>query len=464
MLIALLLLAIPGLSQSTEFYGLFVQGQRIGVISSTSTPTPSGKRTVTTTSIAAKILGDAATMKVVSDTLADSNGIVKSQVFVIESQGRTQTVTAIFSKNDINVTRTTGDSKERENKIVKIPEGAVIIDDATFVAPDGKSLKPGDKKTFYVFDPTLLNLVKNETEYRGVTEVEILGKMTKVTWVTMRDPRATAEYYLNPNGKMLLAKMMFGMEMRPISAEDAGIAGTMPNVDLAGASRASTDVPIKNARNLASLTLSLTGELPRLKSSAQQTLIRNQDGSMLLEIKPNHGSKETSLSIGEVAKQKPEWLSKNLNVPVGDPEFETLAKQILGTETNSFVAAWKICQWVHKEMTPFAGVAMLRDAKEILKTKQGVCRDYSTLAVTLLRTAKIPTKIVTGAVYAENGFYYHAWVEVWTGNSWIPMDPTFGTEFFDATHITFVEGNPEDAFVVFTFEGIKIKVVGSTAR
>ncbi len=452
------------LAQTTEYFGLFLQNQRIGVISTIMTPTVSGKRTITTTSFAAQILGDAASMKIVSDTFADSDGKISSQKFKIESQGRVQIVEATFLTDKINVKIFLEGNAQPETKLVEIPKGATILDDASLVTIQNNKLQVGDKKDYYVFDPTLLSLVKNETIFNGKKKIEINGKSIEALWITLKDPRATAEYYVDDAGKLLIAKMMFGMEMRPIKKEEALDMKEIPKVDLATASKLVPDKPISNPRNVTSLQLELTGGLPRLKSTPQQTVIRNPNGTISINIKPNRGSKESSTTINEVAKQKPEWLNKGLNMPVDDPEFIELAKKITAGETNAFLAATKICKWVYQEMTPFAGVAMLRDAKEILKTKQGVCRDYATLAATLLRAAKIPTKLVMGAVYVDDGFYYHAWVEVYTGSDWIPMEPTFGTDFFDATHVTFVEGNSEDVFIVFTFEGIKVKVVGSTVK
>ncbi len=39
-----------------------------------------------------------------------------------------------------------------------------------------------------------------------------------------------------------------------------------------------------------------------------------------------------------------------------------------------------------------------------------------------------------------NAFGYHAWPEVYVGH-WIPMDPTFGQQLADATHIKLLDGS-----------------------
>ncbi len=72
----------------------------------------------------------------------------------------------------------------------------------------------------------------------------------------------------------------------------------------------------------------------------------------------------------------------------------------------------------------------------------GICFDYASLMAAMLRSQKIPTKIVVG--YA--GSVYHAWLSVYVtgqgwvdgiirfnGNSWTRMDPTFLDDAYDTS-------------------------------
>jgi transglutaminase-like putative cysteine protease len=76
----------------------------------------------------------------------------------------------------------------------------------------------------------------------------------------------------------------------------------------------------------------------------------------------------------------------------------------------------------------------LPDIDEILSTKKGICFDYAAVMTAMLRSQRIPTKLVIG----YSGKTYHAWISVWTkqtgwlhnvirfdGNKWVRMDPTF---------------------------------------
>ena len=84
-------------------------------------------------------------------------------------------------------------------------------------------------------------------------------------------------------------------------------------------------------------------------------------------------------------------------------------------------------------------------AKETLRTLEGDCNEHTALFTALARASGIPTRIAAGFVYSDRiaaggAFYYHAWPEVWLGDGWLPVDPTFGQVPADATHVKLVEG------------------------
>lgn len=76
----------------------------------------------------------------------------------------------------------------------------------------------------------------------------------------------------------------------------------------------------------------------------------------------------------------------------------------------------------------------LPDVEETLGSKKGICFDYAALMAAMLRSQKIPAKLVVG----YTGELYHAWVSVYleeegwidslfyfNGQEWVFIDPTF---------------------------------------
>ena len=50
--------------------------------------------------------------------------------------------------------------------------------------------------------------------------------------------------------------------------------------------------------------------------------------------------------------------------------------------------------------------------------------------------------MVAGLVYQGDGFYYHAWNELWLGR-WVSADAIFRQMPVDATHVKLLVGGPE---------------------
>lgn len=83
---------------------------------------------------------------------------------------------------------------------------------------------------------------------------------------------------------------------------------------------------------------------------------------------------------------------------------------------------------------------IIPDLKELFKVKKGICFDYASMMVAMLRIQHIPARLICGNTDIE----YHAWVEVylegqgWVNpdifvdeKTWTRMDPTFASSKFD---------------------------------
>lgn len=84
---------------------------------------------------------------------------------------------------------------------------------------------------------------------------------------------------------------------------------------------------------------------------------------------------------------------------------------------------------------------LIPDLEEIIKNKQGICFDYASMMVAMLRINHIPARLICGGTEKDE---YHAWLEVYLdGEGWINpdifidkdiwtiMDPTFASNKYD---------------------------------
>ncbi len=141
------------------------------------------------------------------------------------------------------------------------------------------------------------------------------------------------------------------------------------------------------------------------------------------------------------------------------PEIRKKAKEVVDGEESAFLAAAKINQWVFGYLEK--KIVDNLSALDAFQSGEGECQSHTALFAAMSRAVGIPTRMVSGLVYANEfgGFLFHAWPEVYTG-SWVAMDPSFGQNIADATHIKLTVGGWKEQLKLLNFIGkIKIEVM-----
>jgi hypothetical protein len=133
-----------------------------------------------------------------------------------------------------------------------------------------------------------------------------------------------------------------------------------------------------------------------------------------------------------------------------DSAVVSLAKELIGTETDMLKKVGAIYTYVvenfsyDKELAATVKSGYLPDVDQVLERKKGICFDYAAVMAAMLRSQRIPCKLVIG--YA--GEEYHAWINVYSeesgwieeiiffdGKNWRLMDPTFASGGASAEYI-----------------------------
>ena len=73
--------------------------------------------------------------------------------------------------------------------------------------------------------------------------------------------------------------------------------------------------------------------------------------------------------------------------------------------------------------TPGSG-SILRSARDVNGSSDGVCRDMTHLAIALTRALSIPARMVVGYLETIAPMDLHAWFEAFVGGRWYTFDPT----------------------------------------
>ena len=260
--------------------------------------------------------------------------------------------------------------------------------------------------------------------------------------------RVASRALVGDDGRMLEGRVGDGMVIR---LEPAETARRLDLVDLFATVRVALPRPLPRDVPM-SITYAFRG-LPRGfdLADARQRTAPGSDGETLVTVtaRPFTGK---DVPRGLPAPKGDVDQAATLEIDWEDPALRKVAADAVGSETGTWAAARRISRLVHDRLAKVYGQSQDR-ASEILREGKGDCTEHTRLFVALCRAAGIRAREVKGLVFAEYGqggpaLYWHAWPEVKVGDAWVAMDPTFGQEVADATHVALGRGTRTDAIAL----------------
>jgi len=164
-------------------------------------------------------------------------------------------------------------------------------------------------------------------------------------------------------------------------------------------------------------------------------------------------------------------------VPSTAPEIVKAAATAVGSEKNPYLKARRIYDWMLGQISR-APAGRATDPVSVLKAKRGDALAYSSLFCALLRAARVPSRMVAGALVGGTGerSLAHWWDEFYIETiGWIPVDPLLGDEDLgvglpadpEADRRTFYFGNLDNRHLTFSKgidEVIRMAPDGRTVR
>jgi transglutaminase-like putative cysteine protease len=111
-------------------------------------------------------------------------------------------------------------------------------------------------------------------------------------------------------------------------------------------------------------------------------------------------------------------------------ELMGMAWELFGQTPPGAARVQAICDWVHDNIQFQYGTSNpLTTAVDVLRSRKGVCRDLTHLAVTFCRAMNIPARYVFGYLpdlyvpFNPDPMDFAAWMEVYLGDRWWTFDP-----------------------------------------
>jgi Transglutaminase-like superfamily len=116
------------------------------------------------------------------------------------------------------------------------------------------------------------------------------------------------------------------------------------------------------------------------------------------------------------------------------PYLKNLSKEIIGHETNNYLKAKMIYEWICKNIKWTDPKAIIGNyAEYTAKYKRGDCGAKSTLFISLCRLNNIPARSQGGWLIRPGGYRgQHTWAQVYfEPYGWIPVDATIGVRLIN---------------------------------
>jgi hypothetical protein len=122
-----------------------------------------------------------------------------------------------------------------------------------------------------------------------------------------------------------------------------------------------------------------------------------------------------------------------------DENIIRTAREIAGGNTDPAAVSRLLNDWVYRKLKKDVTLSV-PSAVQVLEARQGDCNEHTVLYLALARALGLPARSAAGLVHVKGQFYYHAWPEVWLGQTWVAVDPTLGQYPADASHLRFIVG------------------------
>ena len=418
---------------------IFLNNRKVGYSVNTIKPFEGGYYIQDELFLKLNLMGFEKGLYTITQSSVDGNFRLKNFYFKINSGVITYRISGKVEGKTLKIH--TGTGRKTKVKTLSLPDVPMMSSGLDQLFRKIK-LAPGDSHSLSFFDPSTM------TQKKAVFNVKDREKIT-INRIEYSTSRIESEmwgnkliFWVDMNGDILKEKGFMGLTMvksSPANAPmniEAGDADDFYEIAAVG-----IDKKLPKADRLGMLKLRLQGiddaefDFSGLVNERQE--FRDNIIRITREKEPFRAGYTIPYS-GDDAELK-KYLVPEYNIESDDRDIMDKALEIAGKIKNPVTVSRNMMQWVYSNLTK-RPVVSIPSAVEVLHTKTGDCNEHATLLTALLRAAGIPARISVGLVYIREKFFYHAWVEAYTGQ-WITLDPTLDQMPADVTHISLLRGN-----------------------
>ncbi|XAM00778.1 transglutaminase-like domain-containing protein [Phycisphaeraceae bacterium D3-23] len=318
-------------------------------------------------------------------------------------------------------------------------------------------------------------------------EVEVFGRTVPATrWTVETDmmPGLEMEQWIDERGQPVRQSvpLMPGMDIEILLADRALALAEFDAPEVMASTLIHPDRKIENPRRLSRAVYEISGEglneldRDQVPTAGFQTVEWVDEDTMRITIDLGHQTPGPGLG-DDMAR----YTAATNALDHADEAVATLVQQADADEAGlDDLQAALICRDFVRDFIDAKNLSVgFATASEVARTGEGDCTEHGCLLAAMLRGAGIPSRTVTGIVYADQFiqqrdiFGYHMWTQAWieTGEGqgvWVDLDAAFPGQVdgFDATHIALsTSAQADDDFtndlvaMLPLMRGLEVKVV-----
>ncbi len=418
-----------------EWMGVYYQGEKIGWHHVSSNPRAGGFLIREESLMHLKIMGTPQMIWTETSCLTDEVFALISFTYHMKSGVASLSVSGEVKEKTIRLEiNSAGKTQEKIIPVTSPPY--LFLNLRSCLASTG--FEVGKSYRFPVVLPSSLS----HSEALFVVEAEEEITIHEQVWKAFRVKASyagleTTGWYDREEGRVLKEVSPMGLTMVREDAHKAvqGVTSTEGVVDIAVSTRIPVDSTLPDPAALRYLRVSLEG-IPSVSFDLQGG--RQSLEGLVLEVAREDLETLSSVTVPIEGEEFQAFLAPTLFVQSDDERIQRLAKEIVGQEQDGLRAAGRLMDWVYRNLDKRPTVS-LPNALEVLDLGAGDCNEHAVLMTALSRAVGLPAKVVVGVVFSEDGFYYHAWNEVWVGQ-WVSVDPVMSQLPADVTHLRFIAG------------------------
>ncbi len=447
--------AMDRLESESLWYGIYLQGSRIGYSHSITTVLDSVIISTDHTFLAFSMIGSRQQVNSYSRAVTDTLMRLQSFVFSLTGQDTDYGVRGRVDGNALNVVLTVAGESRGER--IEIEEPPQLPGTIQLLIGNGLPDSAGSYTTT-VFDPSSMKNVSLTIEAAGDSSIEYQGRLVAVRIVRQQMGGLAIVSFIDSAGNVIEERSGMGYRM-VLEDEQSAREGEWNDggTDIQRLVAVVPDRPVYSARNLAWLTVEITGlgrdtlllgGGPQSYSPPVLTIsVRGPDSP---------GPKEKLLPEVLAAASAPGQF-----VLSEHPRLLELAAAIVDMSEPPEAKIRRILDWLEEniEIKPTFSIP---NTLEVMQRRSGDCNEFAVMFASLARAVGVPTRIAMGLVYVDDAFYYHAWCESYLQGRWVGVDPVFGQFPADASHLRFIAGEMDRQVEILPLIGkVGVKVIGS---